>query len=66
VGKFKSPIINHNSALNTSKGASDIQFSSFNMEFILQKFLLLQQVRKISPSFQKLWGQYLPGCIQIL
>ena len=36
LGKYKSPITNYNSTLNRSKGASDIQYSSFNMEFILQ------------------------------
>jgi len=30
MGKFKSPIINHNSTSNTSKGASVIQYNSCN------------------------------------
>jgi hypothetical protein len=37
-GKFESPIINHNSNFITSKGASQIQWSSFHMESILQKY----------------------------
>jgi len=40
VGKFKFPIVNQNSTFDTSKGAEDIQFNSFKMEFILQKFLV--------------------------
>jgi hypothetical protein len=55
LGKFKFPITNHNSNCNASQGASDIQYNSFNTDFILQKLLSLQQVRNISPSFQKLW-----------
>jgi hypothetical protein len=65
-GEIKYAITNNNSTFNTPKRASDIQHNSFNMEFILQKFLSLQQVRKISPSFQKLWCQYLPVRILIL
>jgi len=37
MGKFKSPIINHNTNFNTSKGASEIQNNSFNKEFIFEK-----------------------------
>ena len=37
MGKFKSPIINNNSNFNTSKGASVIQYNSFNMQLIHQK-----------------------------
>jgi len=47
MGKFKSPIINHNSTFNTSKGASETQYRSFNMEFILQKIWYFSK-----------WGQY--------
>jgi len=36
------------------------------MRFILQKFLLLQQVRKIYTPLQQLWGLYHPVCILIL
>jgi hypothetical protein len=60
LGKYKPPIIKHNLNFNISKGASDIQYDSYNMEFILQNLLSLLQVRKISPSFQKLCCQYLP------
>jgi hypothetical protein len=37
LGKFKSLIINHNTKFNTSEAASGTQYSSFNMEFTLQK-----------------------------
>ena len=35
MGKFKSPIINHNSTLNTSQGASETQYSSFNYDIFV-------------------------------
>jgi len=38
LGKFKSPITNHNSHFNISNEASETQYSSFNMELILLKF----------------------------
>ena len=37
MGEFKSPITNQNSVFNTCKGASVIQYNSFNMQLIHQK-----------------------------
>jgi len=39
--KFKSPILTQKSNFNTSKGASETQYISSNMQFTLQKNLTL-------------------------
>jgi len=37
VGKSKYPTIKRNSSFNTSQGASEVRYSCYNMELILQK-----------------------------
>jgi hypothetical protein len=60
-----SPIINYKSMFNISNENSEIQYSSFNMEFILQ-YPVTSAGEEYNDIFQNLWCPYIPVCILIL